>query len=143
MGLSLADQDRAGGACAAQRLGVGLWHVIGAHRRAVRRSHTLGIEQVLDPQRQTGKRSLRFTAPVGLLARARLGTGALEAERRERAELRVDCSGALGHFLDCLDRRCLAARVPGAQLARGEFQQSCHTTRSSIAFCGAISSQFQ
>ena len=117
VGLGLADQDRAGGAGAPQRLGVGHGHVVRAHRRAVRRAHALRVEQVLYPQREAGERPLRLTAAVGLLARARLGPGALQAERRERAEPAVDGRGARGHRFDRLHGGCLAAarffRGPG------------------------------
>ena len=133
VGLRLADEDRAGGTGAPQRLGIGGRHVIGAHRRAIGRAHALRVEQVLDTQGHSGQRALRIAAAIRLLARVRLGPRSLEAERRERAQPAVDRGAAFGHLVDRIHGRGLAARVAREQVAGGEFEQSCHATRSSVA----------
>ncbi len=100
--LRLADEDRPGSACPADRLGVARRDVRAEHRRAVRRSHPLGVEQVLDRERDPLERPSLAPSPRRL-GRERLLARSLQAERREPAHQavdRVDAGGARVHDLD-------------------------------------------
>ena len=69
------------------RLGVARRDVRVEHRRAVRGSHALRVEQVLDPERDPLERA-RLAPGPRRLRRDRLLTRPLEAERREPADQR-------------------------------------------------------
>ena len=115
--LGLPDHDRALRARAPHRLGVARRDVVGEHRRAVRRPQPGGVVEILDPERdavERGRAARRAgSAPV---ERRRLGARALETERREGAEQRVQRLDARGERLDRLERGERARAVAREQL---------------------------
>jgi hypothetical protein len=107
--LGLADQDRPGLPQRRDRGRVAVGDVLGEHARAVGRGHAGGVEDVLGRERDACERS---GGVVGL------GSGAVEAERGERAERGVQLLDALAQRVHDLARRELPRRVAAEQLGR-------------------------
>ena len=104
MRLRLPDQDPSCRAGPANCLGVGLRHVGREHGRAVRRHDPLGVEEILHPERDPGKRARLLATAECLLGLQGFGQGALAADGVERAERLVESLDLLGAGLDDLDR---------------------------------------
>ena len=104
MRLRLPDQDPACRAGPANRLGVagGTWDAnIGEPYAA---SRPLGVEAVLDPERDPGKWAPFLATAECLLGLEGFGKGPLDADGVERAEPLVESLDLLGAGLDDLDR---------------------------------------
>src|SRR5262249_50664475 len=90
--------------------------VLGEHRRAIRRPHAGAVEEVLDAEREPEQRAVGPTVAVRGLRLERLLPRAIEAERRERADLRVQLRDPRSERVDDLDGRELARAVRLEQL---------------------------
>lgn len=89
MRLRLTDQDRARVARPPDGLGIGGRDVAVEHRRAVGRADALGVEEILDTEGEAGQRAGGPAAGVERFRCSGLLRGSLEADRRERPQLRV------------------------------------------------------
>ena len=126
--LRLADEDRPRRAGAAQRLGVARRHVRVEHRRAVRRSHALRVEEVLrrrteSPRAPVPSRGSTPPRPRRLLA------GPVETESREAADPRIDSIDPRGDGVQHVDRRDATRRVCVEKLGRAETRQLVHARK--------------
>ena len=104
MGLRLAGENRAGITSPPYRLGVASGNVRREHWRSVRRPDALGVEQVLDGERNALEAASIAPRPRRL-GRARFLACALQAERRKPADGGVDRLDPGGEHVEHLDGR--------------------------------------
>ena len=104
MRLRLAEQDRSRPARPQHGGRVGRGNVLCEHRRPVGRPDVLRVEEILDSEGHACERSARLAAHVRALVRHGLVTGAIEAERGERAEHRIEPADTRCQRVDNLDR---------------------------------------
>ena len=113
-GHGLADDDAAGAARQRHRGGVSAWLEAGIDRRAVLGREIGGIENVLEPDRQTAQRRQRQFCIVRGLPRCH------QVEHNEGADLLVARRDRLGTDIDDGARRQFAGVDTAGEIERGE-----------------------
>ena len=119
----LADQDRAGGAEPGDRDRIMVRHVVLVRHRAKRGAHALGVDDVLDRERDTVERPERLARHHLAFRLARPGHGLVAAQRDEAVQLALQPLGARKNRARRLDGRDILAGDARAKLDGREMTE--------------------
>ena len=124
--VGLADDDRAGALEHRNNSFILGRDVIGEQHAAETRRQSLGVDQVLDPERKPVQRAERIAAHHGSLARSRRCACRLERARNDRIDGGIDLLDPPDATFHEFDRRKLALADQRPGRYRGQIARLAH-----------------